>query len=268
MPPAVAARGLVLAYRDTVALAESDLGLPNGAVSVLIGPNGSGKSSLLAAVAGLLRPSAGVVAVLGVEPKEARARVALVPQSTKVNDALPVTVREVVSMGRYSSLGTVRRFDDHDRRSVSEALGRLDLEPLAGRHLRELSGGQRQRVFVAQGLVQERDLLLLDEPTTGLDLVSSQVIHDVVATEREEGRPVVLTTHDFSEARQADHVVLLANRVVAEGPPESVFTTENVAAAYGFEETDLSGHLHLDDAAHRPVEPRHLHVEPRHIRDE
>jgi iron complex transport system ATP-binding protein len=262
--PAVDAEGLVLLHGDKVALADSDFRLPGGAVTALIGPNGSGKSSVISAIAGLHPPAAGSITVLGRPPGELRARVALVPQSTKVNDSLPVTVREVVAMGRYASLRMLGRFHEEDRRSVDDALARLDLEGLSGRHLRELSGGQRQRVFVAQGLVQEKDLLLLDEPTTGLDLVSSQVIHEVVATERSQGRPVVLTTHDFPEARQADHVVLLANRVVAEGPPDAVFTTENLAAAYGLAE--VAGHVHMDDAAHRPVDPRHVHVEPRQIR--
>lgn len=266
--PAVTARRLVLAYGDTVALAESDFQFPEGAITALIGPNGSGKSSLLAAVTGLLRPVSGTISVLSQSPEEARRRVALVPQSTKVNDALPVTVREVVAMGRYSSLGRLGRFRDGDRRAVDESLARLDLQKLAGRHIRELSGGQRQRVFVAQGLVQQRDLLLLDEPTTGLDIISAQVIQDVIQAEKQEGRPVVLTTHDFGEAREADHVVLLANGVVAEGRPEAVFTSRHLAVAYGFDAAELTGHVHFDDAAHLPVGDRHIHGERRQIRDE
>lgn len=263
-PPAVAATAMVLTYGETVALAESDFVLPAAGVSVLIGPNGSGKSSVLSAIAGLHRPTAGSITVLGGVPRDVRSRVALVPQSTKVNDALPVTVTEVVAMGRYASLGMVGRFDDEDRTAVEDALRRLDLVDLSSRHLRQLSGGQRQRVFVAQGLVQRRELLLMDEPTTGLDLVSTQVIHEVISEERSAGRPVVVTTHDFGEARRADHVLLLANRVVAAGPPEEVFVAENLAAAYGFEVGDLIGHVHFDDAAHRPTDPRHSHLEPRH----
>lgn len=264
--PAVVADGLVVRYGDTLALDESAFHFPTGAVTALIGPNGSGKSSVISAIAGLNRPAAGSIEVLGGTPTEVRSRVALVPQSTKVNDSLPVTVREVVSMGRYAALGMLGNFGEGDRRSVDEALQRLDLESIAGRHLRELSGGQRQRVFVAQGLVQPRDLLLLDEPTTGLDVVSTEVIHEVVAAERDEGRPVALTTHDFAEARQADHVILLANRVVAQGPPEIVFSPENLAEAYGFDVSEVTGQVHLDDAAHRTVDPRHVHVDPRQLR--
>lgn len=261
--PAVTGAGVVLTYGDRLALAESNFQVPAGGLTVLIGPNGSGKSSVLAAVAGLHRLSAGTLTVLGDVPRAVRSRVALVPQSTRVNDALPVTVREVVTMGRYAAMGMVRPLGQADRDAVDEALARLDLESVSGLHLRELSGGQRQRVFVAQGLVQPRDLLLMDEPTTALDVVSTQEIHEVVAEEREAGRPVVVTTHDFAEARRADHVILLANRVVAEGAPATVFTADNLAAAYGFDVGDLTDQVHLDDAAHRPAYPRHSHIEPR-----
>lgn len=265
---AVSGRDVVLAYGDSVALAESDFHFPGAAVTALIGPNGSGKSSLLSAVTGLLQPVTGTITVLGLKPEEARRRVALVPQSSKVNDALPVTVREVVAMGRYASLGRLGRFGNADRQAVDDALGRLDLEVLARRHVRELSGGQRQRVFVAQGLAQRRDLLLLDEPTTGLDVVSSQVIREVIVEETQHGRPVAFTTHDFGEAQEADHVVLLANRVVAEGAPTKVFTPGHLAVAYGFDAAQLTGHVHFDDAAHRPVGDRHIHGERRQRRDE
>lgn len=265
MTAAVRATGLELRYGAVVALAASDLEIPAGAVTVMIGPNGSGKSSLLTAVAGLTTPTGGSLEVLGRSPKEIRSRIALVPQSTRVNEALPVTVREVVAMGRYADLGLLKRFSAADRAAVDEALHTLDLEPLAGRHLRELSGGQRQRVFVAQGLVQPRDMLLLDEPTTGLDIGSVQAIRQAVRAERAAGRPVLVTTHDFGEAERADHVVLLSNRVVAEGPPERVLTPEHLAAAYGYEASHIAAGVSIDDPAHSPVTNRHIHVEPRHI---
>lgn len=258
MSSSVEGRNVVLTYGDHVALESSTFSFPAAGVTALIGPNGSGKSTLLAAVAGLHPVQGGVLAVLGDEPAEIARRVAYVPQSTKVNDALPVTVAEVVAMGRYASLGLRGRFRDPDRRAVSNAIDRLGLAGLADRHIRELSGGQRQRTFVAQGLVQDRRLLLLDEPTVALDLVSVDTIHAVIAEEREAGRPVVVTTHDLSEAHGADHVVLLAGRVVAAGKPEAVLTQQNLSEAYG-----LAGDFHLDDAAHRPTGKRHSHVEPK-----
>lgn len=259
---AVAAVGLELRFGEKVAVAASDFALPAVGVTVLIGPNGSGKSTILSAIAGLHRPYRGTITVLGTTPAAARSRVALVPQSTKVNDTLPVTVREVVAMGRYSTLRLRRRFTAADREAVDAVLDRLDLTELRNRHLRELSGGQRQRVFVAQGLVQPHDLLLLDEPTMALDLLSTRVIGEAVAAERQQGRPVVITSHDLNEARRADHVLLLANRVVVAGPPEGVLTPEHLAEAYRFGVGELAGHLHLDDAAHEPTAVRHTHVEP------
>lgn len=239
-----------------LALAAATLTLPAGRVTAVIGPNGSGKSTLLDAVVGLVEPSAGTIAVLGRPPREVRRRVAYVPQSTRVHEEVPITVREVVALGRYATLGRRRPFRAEDRRRVAESLERLDLGDVARRHLGELSGGQRQRVFVAQGLAQDRDLLLLDEPVTGLDLTSSAIIAAVIAGEREAGRTVVFTTHDLADAGTADHVVLLAGRVVAAGPPERVLTPGHLADAYG-----LRAARFFDDAAHRPVEAAHTHGE-------
>lgn len=253
---AVDAAGVDLRRGTRVAVADATLTIPAGAVTAVIGPNGSGKSTLLDAVVGLVEPSAGTIAVLGRPPREVRRRVAYVPQSTRVHEDLPITVREIVDLGRYASLGARGWFRAEDRRRVAESLERLDIGDIAGRHLAELSGGQRQRVFVAQGLAQDRDLLLLDEPVTGLDLTSSAIIAAVVAGEREAGRTVVFTTHDLVDAGTADHVVLLAGRVVAAGPPERVLTAAHLADAYG-----LRAARFFDDAAHRPVEAAHTHGE-------
>ena len=247
------AEALVLRYGERTAVAESDFTVPAGRVTAVIGPNGSGKSTLLHAVVGLVRPASGRLKVLGRSPAEARRDVAYVFQSVHVNELIPVTVREVVAMGRYARRGAFGILDRDDRRAVARALERLDVADLASRHLRELSGGQRQRVFVAQGLAQEAALLLLDEPLTALDVVSHELIDRAVEDERRAGRTVVVTTHDIPEASRADHVLLLAGRVVASGPPVDVLTRERLAAAYG-------GHLaHLDDqpfgvddTAHRP----------------
>jgi manganese transport system ATP-binding protein len=139
---------------------------------------------------------------------------------------------------------------------------RMDVAHLGDSHLHELSGGQRQRVFVAQGLAQDHDVLLLDEPVTGLDLTSAQAIDDVIHDESAHGCTVVLTTHDLAEARVADHVVLLAGRVVASGSPRDVLTAESLTAAYGPSLLHVDdGHLFLDDPAHRPVPGRHVHRE-------
>lgn len=238
-------------YGTRVALAAVSFTLRAGESTSLIGPNGSGKSTLLNAIAGLHRPSTGSVTVLGDRPQAVRERIAYVLQATTTGAHLPVTAREAVAMGRYAHLGALRRFTAEDRRLVDEALARLDLVPLAKRHLNELSGGQRQRVFVAQGLVQHADVLLLDEPLAGLDLASQQQIRAVIAEERDRGRTVVTSTHDLSEAAEADHLVLLAGRLVAAGAPDEVLTADHLAAAYRGAVLRLAdGSLMVDDGAH------------------
>jgi manganese transport system ATP-binding protein len=228
--PAVRAVDLELAYGARTVLAASTFEVPAGAVTALVGPNGAGKSTLLHAIAGLLAPSAGR---LEVSAGTQRGGVAYVLQATKVNEHLPLTVWETVAMGRYPHAGLVRRFGAADRAAVDRALDVVAMGELAGRPLHELSGGQRQRAFVAQGLAQEADVLLLDEPVTGLDVVSRQHILDAIATERAAGHAVVVSTHDLGDAAAADHLLLLAGRVVASGPPSSVLTDEHLTAAYG-----------------------------------
>lgn len=255
--PAVTATDVEFRYGRTVAIAQSSFTIPKGVVTTLIGPNGSGKSTLLNAIAGLATPTSGSLTVGGAS---SQAMIALVLQTTKVNEALPITVREVVSMGRYPSIGEFSRLSSGDRRRVDESMERMSISDLAGKHLSELSGGQRQRVFIAQGLAQDRDLLLLDEPLTGLDLPSAQAIDAVIHDEQQRGGTVIMSTHDLAEARVAGHVVLLANRVVASGAPDDVLTGTNLKAAYGAALLHVDGEqIFLDDPAHRPTENRHVH---------
>lgn len=253
---AVRGRALELAYGDQTAVGVSDFEIPAGTITAIIGPNGSGKSTLLHAIAGLLEPAAGELIV------QARRQLGYVLQTTKVNAEIPVTVFEVVSMGRYGRLGLFGRFTTEDRQACREAMERLALTDLATRHLDELSVGQRQRVFVAQGLAQQADLLLLDEPITGLDIISRERILGAVADERARGATVIVTTHDLAEAAEADHVVLLSGRVVAWGPPALVLTNENLSAAYGISLiTTDAGTVVLDDPSHGAVVERHIHFD-------
>jgi iron complex transport system ATP-binding protein len=255
---AVRGEGVVLGYGQTIALAESSFTIPRGSVSAVIGPNGSGKSTLLNAIAGLREPLAGKLHV----PARSNGthRIAYVLQTTKVNDALPITVREVVAMARYAALGFYKRPGPADRKAVEEAMDRLGIQSMSGKHLHELSGGQRQRVFVAQGLAQDHDILLLDEPLTGIDLPTAQAIDAVIHDERSRGCTVIMTTHDLSEARVADHVVLLAGRVVASGTPDEVLTPDHLSTAYGPSLLHVGEeNIFLDDPAHIPVPGRHVH---------
>ena len=250
--PSVEAIDLTLAYRDRVAVAGATFACQPGTVTALVGPNGSGKSTLLSAIAGLHEPRSGTILVLGDQPVRARRKLAYVLQSTEVDESLPITVREVVAMGCYARRGMLGRLTADDRALVDAAMERLQIADLDRRHLRELSGGQRQRVYVAQGLVQDGEVLLLDEPVTGLDVVSRHTILEVVREERDAGHTVVLSTHDLGEAATADHVVLLAGRVVADGPPSEVLTDEWLSAAYAGRLLRLAGGVVvIDEAQHQ-----------------
>ena len=254
---AVRASRLSVSYGGTLAIGPSDFSIEKGSVTAVIGPNGSGKSTLLNVVAGLIEPSSG-----SIEVDVSVGRLAYVMQATKVNENLPVTVREVVAMGRYATLGPRRRMGAADREAVDSAMHRLEIGRLAGRHLHDLSGGQRQRVFVAQGLAQDHDFLLLDEPLTGIDLTTAQAIDEVIHGERSDGCTVIMTTHDLSEARSADHALLLSGKVVASGSPAEVLTEELLVEAYGPSLLHAeAGRMFLDDPAHSPVPGRHTHRE-------
>lgn len=230
---AVTGRGITVKYSGHLAIAPSDFTIPAGKITAVIGPNGSGKSTLLHAITGLADISAGDISVLGTTPDQARQEISYVLQYTPIPPGTPLTVRETVGMGRYPSTGLFRRFSNSDRERINSAMAELDISNLAGRHLYELSGGQRQRVYVAQGIVQDHQVLLLDEPLTGLDLNSAKVIDRIIHEEPTRGCTVVLTTHDLDEARAADHVILMKGRVIGSGTPKEVLTPANLQLAYG-----------------------------------
>ncbi len=257
---AVVARDLVLGYGSKTVISRSSFEVPFGKITAVIGPNGSGKSTILNAIAGLIEPREGSISVHA-DPE----RVAYVMQSTKVSDTLPISVREVVTMGRYAELGPIRRLSSADQAAIDRAMARVGITGLADSHLARLSGGQRQRAFVAQGLAQEHQVLLLDEPLTGIDVTTAVAIDQVIHEEVDEGCAVVITTHDLSEAAAADHVILVAGRVVASGPPDEVLTPANLQAAYGAALLHMEeGRMFLDDAAHAPVDGTQIHPHDDH----
>jgi len=253
---AVEADQMVLSHGDHTAIATSQLRIPPGRVVAMIGPNGSGKSSLLDAITGLLPVRSGHLTVFGRAPGQGG--VAYVLQSTDTPAHLPLTVHEVVTMGRYRSAGLLGRLGAEGRRQIERAMARVEVSDLSGRQLLELSGGQRQRVLVAQGLASQADLLVLDEPMTGLDVLSRDRILTVMEDERSTGRTVLFSTHDLAEAARADLVVLLAGRVVAVGPPEEVLTEGPLVEAYRGRVMEVGGVRVLDDPHHHgDPEDRH-----------
>ncbi|MCY4433564.1 MAG: metal ABC transporter ATP-binding protein, partial [bacterium] len=210
------------------ALTDVSCSFEYGTSSALIGANGSGKTTLLRLISGLSQPSAGTIS-----PLPAKKSVALVAQQHGNRTWVPVTVANVLRMSRFSDQGLVRRLNAKDRDLIGEAAERLDVADLKNRQFGELSSGQRQRVLVAQALARDAQILLMDEPITGLDLPSQATILRIVDEERQRGRVVVISTHHMDEAEMCDQVLLLANRLIAAGTPQEVLNNKNMQAAFG-----------------------------------
>ena len=225
---------LAVTYGANSALSRVDAVVPAGTVLGLIGPNGSGKSTLLKAIAGVLRPASGAIR-LGGEPIRARAsRVAFVPQREEVNWDFPVTARDVVLMGRYRSLGWIRRPGAEDRNRADEALARLGLEGLGHRHISQFSGGQQQRIFLARAMVQDPEIVLLDEPFTGVDVNNRGVFHGAIQEFAARGITVLIATHELAEVQATtDMLMCLNRRMVAFGPTSTTYTPANLRATFG-----------------------------------
>ncbi|QEE62663.1 metal ABC transporter ATP-binding protein [Salinibacterium sp. dk2585] len=229
-------RGLNVSYERVRALVDVDITLLAGRVIGLLGMNGSGKSTLFGALMGSVRPSSGRIRLFGGDPAAARKAnlVSYVPQSELVDWDFPVSVADVVMMGRYGRQGWTRRVRPADRTAVADALERVGLTELADRQIGELSGGQRKRVFVARGIAQEAQLLLLDEPFAGVDKGSERTIVTLLRSLADEGRSILISTHDLAGVPElCDEVVLLQNRVLFHGSPAEALTPERLALAFG-----------------------------------
>jgi iron complex transport system ATP-binding protein len=240
VPPArLVARDLTLGYGDTVVVDHLDLAVPDRGVTAVIGPNGCGKSTLLRGLGRLLRPSGGEVLLDGrrIEAwptREVARRLGMLPQSPVAPEGL--TVADLVARGRHPHQSWFRQWSRDDEALVAEAMAWTGVLDLADRPLDSLSGGQRQRAWIAMALAQGTDLLLLDEPTTHLDLAHAVDVLDLVdRLHHERGRTVVMVLHDLSlAARYADHLIAMRDgRIVAQGPPREVITTELLADVFG-----------------------------------
>lgn len=207
---AAALRGIRVDYPGSTAVDGVDLDITAGALTVIVGPNGAGKTTLLEVLARARTPTAGTV-------DASLATRAFVPQRSAVSDRLPLTVRDVVTVGAWGRVGPIRRLPADARTAVDRSLERLDIADLARRPFAALSGGQRQRALLAQGLAREADLLLLDEPTTGLDAASAELIRAAVTAELERDATVVCVSHDDRLVADADRVVAMAEGRIVDG---------------------------------------------------
>ncbi len=235
------ARDLTLSYEDRTVVDGLDLDIPDGEVTVVVGPNACGKSTLLRALGRLLKPARGTVLLDGEELARIPTRriaqsLGLLPQTPVAPEA--ITVADLVARGRQPHQRWWQQWSEADERAVADAMARTDVSVLADRPVDELSGGQRQRVWIAMALAQETDLLLLDEPTTYLDISHQVEVLDLVRQlNHERGRTVVAVLHDLNQAaRYADHLVAMkAGRIVARGRPADVVTADLVREVFGLD---------------------------------
>lgn len=202
----------------------------------LVGPNGAGKSTLLHLILGMEEGHSGRIEVYGNSAHQCRHRVAIVPQRSTVDWRFPVTVRQVVMMGRYVHLGWLRRPRKEDRERVDEALSTMGIESLADRQVGELSGGQQQRVMLARTLAHDADLLLLDEPLNHVDISTQELIFHTLERLTAEGKAVMVSTHDLGVLTvHFTRAIFIDRKVIADGQVKDVMTPETIAEAYGFE---------------------------------
>ncbi len=250
----IKATDVTVTYRNGhTALYDASFEIPRGTITALVGVNGAGKSTLFKAIMGFVPAAQGQITLLGKTVKQALREnlVAYVPQSEEVDWAFPVLVQDVVMMGRYGHMGFLRRPKAADHAAVDDALRRVNMTDFRHRQIGELSGGQRKRVFLARALAQNGQVILLDEPFTGVDVKTEDQIIDLLRELRDEGRVMLVSTHNLGSVPEfCDRTVLVKGTVLAYGPTETVFTHDNLETSFGgvLRHFTLGGQdLHDDD---------------------
>ncbi|MHA6324257.1 manganese/iron ABC transporter ATP-binding protein [Roseivivax sp. CAU 1753] len=233
----VSVRDLTVTYRNGhTALWDASFEVPRGSITALLGVNGAGKSTLFKALMGFVPPARGEIELLGMPVNDALKRnlVAYVPQAEEVDWDFPILVEDVVMMGRYGHMGFLRRPKPADRAAVTQALARVDMADFRGRQIGELSGGQRKRVFLARALAQEGQVILLDEPFTGVDVKTEERIIALLRELKTEGRVMLVSTHNLGTVQSfCDRTVLIKGTVLHHGPTETTFTRDKLEEAFG-----------------------------------
>ncbi|HEV2503608.1 MAG TPA: manganese/iron ABC transporter ATP-binding protein [Mesorhizobium sp.] len=236
-PAGISVKDATVTYRNgQTAMRDASFEIPTGTITALVGVNGSGKSTLFKAIMGFVRLARGSIQVLGMPVAEALRSnlVAYVPQAEEVDWNFPVLVEDVVMMGRYGHMNMMRIPKAADRDAVSAALARVGMSEFRKRQIGELSGGQKKRVFLARALAQDGRVILLDEPFTGVDVKTEDAIIDLLRALRDEGRVMLVSTHNLGSVPEfCDRTVLLKNTVLASGPTAETFTQANLENAFG-----------------------------------
>ncbi|MDR6684571.1 manganese transport system ATP-binding protein [Arthrobacter sp. 1088] len=236
--PAIVVENVTVHYGAVLALDSASLTLDHSRICGLVGMNGSGKSTLFKTIMGMVKPDSGRVLINGHPPMKTRkeAGIGYVPQSEDVDWAFPLSVRDVVMMGRYGHLGFTRRPRKADRDAVEQALDRVELGEFADRQIGQLSGGQKKRAFVARGIAQGATMMLLDEPFAGVDKRSEATITRLLRELAADGATILISTHDLHALPQlCDEAVLLMRKVLMHGSPDVVLQPENLAMAFGLD---------------------------------
>ena len=255
----ISARDVTVTYRNGhTALWNASFTIPRGTVTALVGVNGAGKSTLFKAIMGFVQAAKGDIRILGRPVAEALRQnlLAYVPQAEEVDWSFPVLVEDVVMMGRYGHMGFLRRPSAADRAAVDQALARVNMQDFRHRQIGELSGGQRKRVFLARALAQDGQVILLDEPFTGVDVQTEDQITALLRDLRAEGRVMLVSTHNLGSVPEfCDRVILVKGTVLAHGPTETTFTHANLERTFGgvLRRFTLGGDTLHDDADARAV---------------
>jgi manganese/zinc/iron transport system ATP- binding protein len=232
--PAIEVTDLTVAYKDKPVLWDVDLNVPPGILMAIVGPNGAGKTTLIKAILGLVKPAAGKVLIYGQSYQQQRHLVGYVPQRGSVDWDFPTSVEDVVMMGRYGTLGWVRRPGAAEKAAALAALEKVGMRDFAGRQISQLSGGQQQRVFLARALAQDAQIYFMDEPFQGVDATTERAIVSLLQELRVAGKTVIVVHHDLQTVPEYfDWVTMLNVRLIASGPVDQAFTDHNLRLTYG-----------------------------------
>ena len=235
--PIITVRDVSVAYKNDAVLWEVNGDVPEGSLVAIIGPNGAGKSTLIKTIMGIIKPKSGKIKIMGQELKDLKKvheKISYMPQRDSIDDNFPVNCLDVVLMGRYGHMGWFKRPSKEDRQLAMDALRKFDMDDFAHRQIGALSGGQKQRVLLARSYVQDAYIWVLDEPFGGIDAKTEELILQLLKELRDEGKTIIVVTHDLTSLRQHfDYVWLLNIHTVDFGRPDEVMTGGNIAHCYG-----------------------------------
>lgn len=230
----ISVQDLTVAYQESPVIWDLDFYAPAQTLLGIVGPNGSGKTTLLKSILGLIKPTTGFINIFNQPYNRLKHPIAYVPQKSSIDWNFPTDVFDVVLMGRYGHLSWFQQPSKYDKQIAMHALELVKMHEFAHRHIAQLSGGQQQRVFLARALAQEAQILILDEPFIGIDMMTEQIILDILQKLRSEGKTIIVVHHDLTTVKKYFDWIFFMNKThIALGPTKSVFTQENIIKTFG-----------------------------------